>query len=269
MVVLALICALTASGLRFKFDDTDEGAPKSKVASHCAKQPDTPTECGTQDRWSHEELKAELSNFKGAWARHPGGTKMGANHQFAEWFLVRALKPSAIVESGVLQGGSTWGLRDAAGPDTPIFSFDPTDQTSKGFHDENPNTQYYMNENWKDVSLANWDALIPQANRSTALVILDDHQSFLIGSSSLRTLVLSISLSRTTTSMETGIPAQISSAPRGNVIKRPTQNGESLACCTIRHGAVWKISKVREEELLIHYKKEKSLGRSTTRTQIG
>jgi len=185
MVLLVLACVLTASSLRLsKFDGEEVAENPSKgtsaraVASHCMKQPDEPTECGPQTRFSYEELKAELSNFKDAWARHPGGTKMGANHQFAEWFLVRALKPSAIVESGVLQGGSTWGLRDAAGADTPIFSFDPTDQTSKGFHDNNPNTKYFMNEKWKDVTLFNWDELIPMENRSTALVILDDHQIF-------------------------------------------------------------------------------------------
>lgn len=176
LVVVATL-VLTVSCLRFnKFDG--EGSLDKKPGSKCMKQPDEPTECGPQTRFSNVELKAELSNFKDAWARHPGGTKMGVNHQFAEWFLVRALKPSAIIESGVLHGGSTWGLRDAAGPDTPIFSFDPTDQTKLGFHDQNPNTQYFMNENWHDISLANWDVLIPQVNRSTALVVLDDHQIF-------------------------------------------------------------------------------------------
>jgi len=147
----------------------------------CHKQPVLPTECGSNDRFTNAELMEWLPQFKDAWHKHPAQfSKLGANHMFAEWFLVKKLKPTAIIESGVLQGGATWGLRDAAGPDTPIFSFDPVDNTKhkKGFHDSNANTKYFFPPNWKDLSEVDWDTVIPMENRSTALVILDDHQIF-------------------------------------------------------------------------------------------
>jgi len=181
----------TTSGVEFATKPTDKRVQvdvpqgvKGKAAEHCKKVPTPQTECGPNNRFTDAELKAMIPQFKDAWAKRPGGDKarkifkLGLNHQFAEWFLVKKLKPSAIVESGVLHGGATWGLRDAAGPNTPIFSFDPQDLTKEGFHDTNPNTKYFLKDNWKDISLADWDSLIPKEKRSSALVILDDHQIF-------------------------------------------------------------------------------------------
>lgn len=172
----------SASALRLQqnlqFDTDSDTNSDTGFQKSCKKQPSIPTECGQNDRFSLEELHAALPEFKDIWARHPGGGKLGVNHQFAEWFLVKTLKPSHIVESGVLHGQATWGLREAAGPDTPIFSMDPVDQTSKGFRDKNPNTKYVTGSDWKDLSLVDWDALIPREDRKNTLVILDDHQSF-------------------------------------------------------------------------------------------
>jgi len=194
MLGIFLTCLLcSTSSLKIQLDpDTTSGmefanAPAgldAKTKAHCLKQPTPQTECGKNDRFTTAELKAGMAEFKEFWATRPknndkkAGFKLGANHQFAEWFLVKTLKPTAIVESGVLGGGATWGLRNAAGPDTPIFSFDPQDLTGQGFHDSNPNTKYFLAGDWKDISVADWDSLIPKEQRSSALVILDDHQIF-------------------------------------------------------------------------------------------
>jgi len=187
--VLAFIFLAFSRGLRTKRSGQSKRieapAPGSK---ECHKQPNKPTECGRNERWSHEELRATLTEFKDIWARHPGGGKLGINHQFAEWFLVKTLKPSHIVESGLLHGQATWALREASGPDTPIFSLDPFDQTNKGFRDQNKNTKYITNNDWKDLTLMDWDALIPRKDRNNTLVILDDHQSFYDRFEGLKTL---------------------------------------------------------------------------------
>lgn len=179
LVCILCLGANLAFGLRLKFDDNLEGDAPGKFALHCGKQPNDPTECGANDRFTFAEMKATMAEFKDSWARHPGGGKLSVNHNFAEWFLVKTLKPSFIVESGLLHGQSTWGLRDAAGPDAKIFSFDPVDQTSKGFRDSNPNTKYVTGSTWKDLSTIDWEELgLSKEDRANAVVILDDHQIF-------------------------------------------------------------------------------------------
>lgn len=187
MIGLAVFLgANLAFGLRLRFDggettdhDGNGDKPSGKLALHCSKQPNFATECGVMDRFSHDEMRASLSAFKDVWARHPGGGKLSVNHQFAEWFLVKTLKPSVIVESGLLHGQSTWGLREAAGPDARLFCFDPVDQTSQGFRDSNPKTKYLTGGDWKDLSAVDWDAIgLSKEDRANAVVILDDHQIF-------------------------------------------------------------------------------------------
>lgn len=182
-VLLTIFLIGSTSALKWKQrtentleSDTEEGKPGMNPG--CRKQPNTPTECGPNDRFSFEELRAALPEYKDIWARHPSGGKLSVNHQFAEWFLVKTLKPSHIVESGVLHGQATWALREAHGPDGKIFSLDPFDQTAKGFRDKNPNTKYITGNDWKDLGVLDWDALIPREDRKNTLVILDDHQSF-------------------------------------------------------------------------------------------
>lgn len=193
MLAILLTCLCSASALRLNVDEKPK--PSQELADtlpkglgkdalgHCTKQPTVQTECGANDRFSFAEMQALLPEFQKVWDKRPGTkkqNKLGANHQFAEWFLVKALKPTAIIESGVWMGGATWGLREAAGPSTPIFSFDPQDKVSggKGFRDPNPNAKYFLAQDWKDVTEADWDSLIPRKERASALVILDDHQIF-------------------------------------------------------------------------------------------
>jgi len=192
-LAIVFLGANLASGLRLKFDDNHDGSGSGdapgKFALHCSKQPNEPTECGPQNRFSFDEMRATLGEFKDIWAKHPGGGKLSVNHQFAEWFLVKTLKPTAIIESGVLHGQATWAMRQAAGPDARIFSFDPVDQTSKGFRDSSPNTKYLTGSDWKDLGVIDWDALgLSKADRANAVVILDDHQIFFDRFETLRKL---------------------------------------------------------------------------------
>lgn len=111
---------------------------------------------------------------------------MGVNHRFAIYHTVRALKPLVIIESGVAAGHTTWLLRQAAGPNVPIFSLDPTDPLTSypvsdgigGWKDLSGMTRYFTGSSFQDLAFARWDMLIPDPHvRNQTLIILDDHQS--------------------------------------------------------------------------------------------
>ena len=66
--------------------------------------------------WSSAELRSALEAFAALYQERPlrsnrGG--MGAPHLFLAWFVLRALDPKAIIESGVWQGQGTWLLERA------------------------------------------------------------------------------------------------------------------------------------------------------------
>lgn len=152
-----------------------------------------PVHCAQQnDRFSDVELKASLVQFQRLWAvmelTFPHSRCcMGLNHRFAIYHTIRALKPAIIIESGVAAGHTTWLIRQAAGPNTPIFALDPADpaatypqSTGIGFWKDIPGslTRYLTGRNFQDLAFARWDLLIPDPRvRARTLVILDDHQS--------------------------------------------------------------------------------------------
>ena len=82
--------------------------------------------CRVGTPWRDDEVLTELDSFLAAYAeqrelfgprarRDPkGGVNYGGNgmfHSFALWFLVRRLRPSAVIESGVHKGATSWLLR--------------------------------------------------------------------------------------------------------------------------------------------------------------
>merc|ERR550514_630181 len=109
------------------------------------------------------------------------------NHAFVLWFTVQKLKPKYIVESGVHNGQSTWLLRQAAGKNTSIYSFDPS--TNAPHYTEDHGSlpgRYFLGKDFVDISRANWDKLIPAEDRSNTLVFLDDHMSAIRRTQELR-----------------------------------------------------------------------------------
>ena len=89
---------------------------------------------------------------------------MKAPHLFAVWFMVRALAPDLIVESGVWKGQGTWILEQAC-PSARIVSLDP-----------DLSTRVYLSKkavySELDFSLQDWTHL-PERS----LVLFDDHQN--------------------------------------------------------------------------------------------
>lgn len=143
------------------------------------------------ERFSPKELQESLVQFSKIWMQMQktfprSQCCMGVNHRFAIYHTVRSLKPLAIIESGVAAGHTTWLLRQAAGPNTIIFSLDPADPLyayplGSGIHgwkDKSNMTRYLTGKGFQDLAFAKWNVLIPDPNvRSRTLVILDDHQS--------------------------------------------------------------------------------------------
>lgn len=143
------------------------------------------------ERFNYADLEVSVIGFTQIWKEMQSSLSwniccMGLNHRFVVYHLLTSLKPLAVVESGVAAGHTTWMLRRTVGKDVPIFSIDPQDpsveynkSTGGWWKDaEGSKTTYFTGLDFKDLSGARWDQIIPDpAVRARTLVILDDHQS--------------------------------------------------------------------------------------------
>jgi hypothetical protein len=71
-------------------------------------------------------MLAALPEFSDIYERRPirdnkGG--MRAPHCFAAWFMLRKLRPTAVVESGLWRGQGTWLIEQAC-PDADLYCID-------------------------------------------------------------------------------------------------------------------------------------------------
>jgi hypothetical protein len=105
----------------------------------------------------------DLHGMRPIWENRGG---MRAPHLFAAWFMVRTLKPTHIVESGVFKGLGTWLLEHAA-PDAELVCIDP-EPAARVYHAARAR---YVTEDFASLS---WD--LP---RETTLLFFDDHQDAL------------------------------------------------------------------------------------------
>ena len=127
--------------------------------------------------WTQEELLSELPRFLEVFDKRPGDNMFGSPlmHQFAMWCVVRMLQPRHIIESGIWNGRGTWLLRQAA-PDAQLIMLDPSPQKPMKFVDQQQDTLYFTNENFRDFSsLSMWSDVALDLNRTLAFI--DDHQT--------------------------------------------------------------------------------------------
>jgi hypothetical protein len=116
--------------------------------------------------FQRDAMRASIPEFVDLHGRRPiwenrGG--MRAPHLFATWFMVRTLKPTHIVESGVFKGLGTWLLEQAA-PEAALVCIDPEPSVRR----YQSARATYLTEDFARVS---WD--LP---RETTLLFFDDHQ---------------------------------------------------------------------------------------------
>ena len=139
-------------------------------------------------QWPVEKLRTEIDPFIDAYRRQRkffGGDNVSGNtlfHSFILWCVVRFLKPTTIVESGILKGQTSWLLLEAASAWRPkLVRFDPVDaardkpyvpSSCAGCID-------FTYRNFTDFARVDWDKVIAPAERSQALLVLDDHQDHL------------------------------------------------------------------------------------------
>lgn len=90
---------------------------------------------------------------------------MGFNHCFAAWFILRAMRPKVVVESGVWRGQSTWLIEQAV-PDAEVIAIDPVPEARIY---TSPRVRYETS----DFSRLDWS----QTDVANAVVFFDDHQN--------------------------------------------------------------------------------------------
>ena len=118
--------------------------------------------------WSREDMLGQLEEFASVYARRPikedwGG--MHAPHMFLSWFALRALKPKAIVESGVWKGRGTW-LFEQACPDARLYCIEPN---LGRIQYRSKNATYFT----QDFSTLDWSHL----PKDETVFFFDDHQN--------------------------------------------------------------------------------------------
>jgi hypothetical protein len=113
-------------------------------------------------------LKESIPQFLSVYASRPikdnaGG--MGINHSFATWSILREVKPSLVVESGVWRGHSTWLIEQAC-PDATVVCLD---MSFSRLYYKSSTAQYFE----KDFSEIDWTVY----DTGNAIGFFDDHQN--------------------------------------------------------------------------------------------
>ena len=115
------------------------------------------------------ELKNNFFQFLEIYKQRPiknNISGIGIEHAFALFTILRKIKPSFVIESGVFKGMSTW-LIEKALPDSKIFCIEPNldkiEYISK-------NAKYFQ----EDITLIDWKNL----DKENTLIFFDDHVCF-------------------------------------------------------------------------------------------
>ena len=77
-------------------------------------------------KWNSNEIIEEIKNFLEIYENRPiKNNKNGMRfpHMFATYFILKKIKPSFVVESGVFKGQSTWLIENTL-PNADILSID-------------------------------------------------------------------------------------------------------------------------------------------------
>mmetsp|Transcript_80451 Transcript_80451/g.172150 ORF Transcript_80451/g.172150 Transcript_80451/m.172150 type:complete len:453 (-) Transcript_80451:231-1589(-) len=141
-----------------------------------------------EEPWNRDWLLSELSDFRVAYDSRPvARSRQGSNlfHAFAQWSVVKMVKPTHIVESGAMLGWGTYMLRKAAGPSVHLIVVTPVCPNKKAM----PGDKWYMDPgpatyvcgdkfvDFADVKWATIPGLEDMRARERVLVYFDDHQS--------------------------------------------------------------------------------------------
>lgn len=115
------------------------------------------------------ELKNNFFQFLEIYKQRPiknNISGIGIEHAFALFAILRKIKPSFVIESGVFKGMSTWIIEKAL-PDSKIFCIEPNLDKIKYV---SKNAEYFQ----EDITLIDWKNL----DKENTLIFFDDHVCF-------------------------------------------------------------------------------------------
>jgi hypothetical protein len=122
---------MKASMLR-KWDPKSMSRPRDASPPSAPAVPARPVEIQSLGRtpWTGDVIRASMAEFLGVYRSRPetdASSGILSPDAFALWFMLRALGPSAVVESGVDKGLSTWILEQSvSGADLICLCPDPS-----------------------------------------------------------------------------------------------------------------------------------------------
>lgn len=117
--------------------------------------------------WSRGDMIGKLAEFASLYEQRPIKDNAGgmlSPHMFLAWFALQALKPKAIIESGVFLGQGTWFFERAC-PDARLYCIDLNLARIQYRSDR---AEYFD----RDFSMIDWHRL----PRDETLLFFDDHQ---------------------------------------------------------------------------------------------
>lgn len=120
--------------------------------------------------WDRDDMIFHLKEFLSIYENKPivdnsGGQK--AAQLFYSWYIVKKIKPSVIIESGVFKGQGTWAFEQAS-PTSKLICLDPFLERWGGYRSK---SAQYLQKDFKEV---NWSEL---EDKSSVLCFFDDHQN--------------------------------------------------------------------------------------------
>ncbi len=121
--------------------------------------------------WSDADIRESFAEFKALYAKRPiedNASGMRAPHAFGTWFMLRALQPDLIVESGVWRGQGTWLIEHAC-PEAELICLD----IDFGPLSYRAPRAEYREEDFQIVDFSDRDL-------GNALCFFDDHQDALM-----------------------------------------------------------------------------------------
>ena len=116
-------------------------------------------------QWNRDQFFEEIKEFGNLYKNRPIKNNvhgMRFQHMFATYFILKKIKPSFVIESGVYKGQSTWLIENTL-PNSKILSID-IDLSQRVYFSQKAQ---YSNVDFKDQNFSN----LPE----DTLVFLDDH----------------------------------------------------------------------------------------------
>ena len=133
-----------------------------------------------------EAYKEQRVRFGGARKDPKGGVNFGGNgmyHSLALWFLVRTLQPSAVIESGVFKGATSWLIQRASTSWSSPFTLVQLDPSPAPASPTLTNSSerrliQLRGSSFVDFAQVDWRRLgiAPESS----LILFDDHQDQMV-----------------------------------------------------------------------------------------